>query len=86
MHLAIQEYSRSTSRLVLMAMLGAAMAIGALAAIGQASEPVCRLEAVTSQGELYILGVGDTCKAAFVNHAPYPDDWTEIRFNEESAQ
>jgi hypothetical protein len=36
-------------------------------------------EAITYSGDLYILGVGDTCNDAWLNHGPVPADWRELR-------
>lgn len=43
------------------------------------ARPVCQYIAETYSGDIYILGVGDTCRDAWRNHAPIPDDTRELK-------
>lgn len=40
----------------------------------------CELRAVTQSGDLFILGSGDSCQDAFINHAPIPSDYSRVWF------
>lgn len=51
-----------------------------------APEPGVRWEATTVTGELYIIGEGDDCNAAWVNHGPIPDDWRSLECRPIPAQ
>jgi hypothetical protein len=48
-------------------------------AISALTAPAVHFEAITYSGDLYILGVGDTCNDAWLNHGPVPADWRELR-------
>jgi hypothetical protein len=79
MELALKEYKRSATRLILLGMLGAFMALGVIAALpAEKQAGHCELRAVTSTGDLYILGAGDSCQDAFTNHAPIPSDYSRV--------
>lgn len=39
----------------------------------------CAYIAETYSGDVYVIGVGDTCRDAWRNHSPIPDDTREVR-------
>jgi hypothetical protein len=41
-------------------------------------QPMTHLEVETFDGEVHIIGVGDTCADAWKNHGPIPENWRDI--------
>jgi hypothetical protein len=50
-----------------------------LIALFMGVQPMTGLVVETFDGEVYVIGSGDTCRDAWVNHAPFPEDWRELR-------
>jgi hypothetical protein len=59
----------------------AAAAVSTLAACsaGPATPYGVRLEAIDSHGEAYVIGTGDTCADAWVDHAEPPADLVRLQ-------
>lgn len=43
------------------------------------TKPVCEYIAETYSGDVYVIGVGDTCRDAWRNHSPIPEDTRELK-------
>lgn len=61
-------------------MLGLEVAVGygVSAAFSAPAPAAVRYEVLTYDGNLYVIGEGDTCPEAWLNHGPIPDDWRTI--------
>lgn len=55
---------------------GAALTV--IAAVSLDALHTCRVIVDTSAGDRFIIGEGDTCRDAWQDHGPIPDNWTSI--------
>ncbi|TCU34106.1 hypothetical protein [Rhizobium azibense] len=70
--------ARATRREAIKADFFGMAACGALAMAALLSiNPHVELQAITNSGEVFVVGIGDTCPDAFKG-AVYPDDWREL--------
>lgn len=46
--------------------------------------PQCKVVATTYDGNMYVIGSGDTCKDAVVEWSYLPDDWRRIDVRQEA--
>lgn len=80
MHKAIKSNTLAIARYGALGTLAFSAGMVFIAAVAMPShKPQCELIAETYSGDVYVLGVGDTCRDAMRNHGPIPPDFRELK-------